>query len=235
MFATGAQTPLLALLSLRRAPNLFVVAFPYVALGLLLLPLSGFTGLALLVLGPAPLIGGRIAPLVGARQDRVGALGVATLVIAFVLLLGGTPAVAGVLQPVIIAFVAGLVLAGTVPTLRDRLLPLLDGARYVAIGVILVILAVVAAPTLDGRSVGIAAGVLLVGVIAAAAIAAVMGTDPVSAALGAGIRDPVVAGGLILATGGGDALAIPLAYAGLLAVALLALGLGRKLFVRRDA
>ena len=62
-----------------------------------------------------------------------------------------------------------------------------------------------------------------------------MRTDPVSAALGAGIRDPVVAGGLVLATGGGDALAIPLAYAGLLAVALLALGLGRKLFVRRDA
>src|SRR5207237_2881147 len=100
LFATGAQTPLVALLSLRRARNLFVVAFPYVALGLLLLPLSGFTGLALLVLGPAPLIGGRIAPLVGARQDRGGSLGVATRVTACVLLLGRKPAVAAGLLPV---------------------------------------------------------------------------------------------------------------------------------------
>ena len=235
MFATGAQTPLLALFSLRRPRNLFVVAFPYVALGVVLVPLAGFTGLAFLVLGPSPLIGGRLAPLVGARQDRVGALGVATLVIAFVLLLGAMPSAAGVLQPAIIAFVAGLVLAGTVPTVRDRLLPLLDGARYVAMAVILVILAVLGGPTLEWGSVAIAAGVLVVGTFAAAVIAFVMRADPLSAALGAGTRDPVVAGALLIAIGRDDALGIPLGYAGFLAVALLALGLGRKLVVRYGA
>ena len=235
LFATGAQTPLLALLSLRRPRNLLVVVFPYVALGVLLVPLAGFTGLAVLVLGPSPLIGGRLAPFVGARQDRVGALGVATLVVAFVLLLGAMPSYGGVLQRAILAFVAGVVLAGVVPTVRDLLLPVLEAARYVAMAVILVMLVIVGVPTLDWTAVGIAVGVLVVGALAAAVLAVVMHADPLSATLGAGTRDPVVAGALLMATGANEAVGIPLAYAGLLAVTLLTLGLGRKLLVRADA
>jgi hypothetical protein len=224
------RTPLLALLALRRPRNLATVIVPYAGLGLFAV-LVNDPAAALLALSPAPLIGPRIARAIGAREDMVGALMLGTVVLSLPLLMASVTGAAAVMNVALFAFILGAAIAGTVPTVRDAILPITDGARYLAVAVLIGAAAFAGIPFFGVHALGIAAGVLLVGVLAAAVTARLFGGDPVAAAIGAGLRDPAVAAGLAISAGLAGAGEVPIAYVALL---LLALAF-RKLLVPRQA
>ena len=228
-FTTGTRTPLLALLSLRRPRNLAAIALPYAGLGLVAV-IVGDPVVAILALAPSPLVGPALARFVGAREETVGALLTGTIVLSFPLLLAAMPGLSANVNISLFAFVIGAALAGAVPMFRDAVLPIVDGARYVALAIILGAAAIVAISLVDPRAVGIAALMLLVGTVAAAIGATVFRGDGLAAAMGAGLRDPAVAAGLALTSGLAGAAALPLAYAALLA---LSLGVGKLLVARQ--
>jgi ABC-type antimicrobial peptide transport system permease subunit len=151
-------------MSLRRPRNLITVVFPYVALGVVFVPLAGFGGLALLALSPSPVMAPRLAPIVGARSDQVGALSAGTLLVS-VLVLPGSGLTRDV-PFVMLALGAGVLLA-QLPTVRDALLPVLDAARYVALAIILVALVLASGAAVRPFTAALAAAVLVVGVVAA--------------------------------------------------------------------
>ncbi|HEV8534190.1 MAG TPA: hypothetical protein VGR87_00495 [Candidatus Limnocylindria bacterium] len=221
---------MLALFALRRPRNLAAVLIPYAALGLFAAPLGDPAAL-LLALSPSPLIGPWLARIAGTREETVGALMIGTVVISLLALLATVPAVATQVNTALLLFGVGAAIAGAVPTMRDALLPVLDGARYVAAAIALGAAAVASLPLMDLRAVAIAAGALAIGTSSAAIGTKLFGGDPRAAAIGGGARDPSVAAGLALAAGLAGGPAVPLAYAALLA---LALGLG-KLLVRRQS
>jgi hypothetical protein len=186
---------------------------------------------AILALSPSPLIGSTLARFVAARAETVGALLTGTVVLSFPLLMAAIPGLAPKMNVALFAFVIGTALAGSLPTVRDVVLPVVDGARYVAFVVILGAAGLAALSFVDPRAVGLAALVLFVGAIIAAIGAMLFGGNALAAAIGAGTRDPAVATALAISAGLAGAGAVPLAYAGLLA---LGLGVG-KLLVARQA
>ena len=229
-FTTGTRTPLLALLSLRRPRNLAPIVLAYAALGFLAV-IVGDPVVAILALAPSPLIGPALVRIAGAREETVGALLTGTLVLSFPILLAAIPGLGPQVNIALFAFVVGTALASAVPLFRDLVLPIVDGARYVALAIILGGSGIAALAFVDPRAVGIAALVLLVGAVSAGIGAMIFGGDGVAAAIGAGTRDPAVAAGLAIASGLAGGVAVPLAYAALLA---LSIGVG-KLLVARQA
>ena len=229
-FTTGTRTPLLALLSLRRPRNLVPIVLAYATLGLLAVVL-GDPVVAILALAPSPLVGPALARLIGAREETVGALLTGTIVLSFPLLLAAIPGIGQQVNVALFAFVFGAALATSVPQFRDLILPIVDGARYVAVAIVLGAAGVAAIAFVDPRAVGVATLVLLVGAASAAIGAVLFGGSWLAAAIGAGTRDPAVAAGLAIGSGLAGGAAVALAYA-----ALLALGLGvGKLLVARQA
>jgi len=198
---------------------------------------------AILALSPAPLIGSALARFVGARAETVGALLTGTIVLSFPLLLAAIPGLGALpdqgplplgqnVNVALFAFVIGAALAGAVPIIRDAILPVVvDGARYLALAIILGAAALAALSLIDLRAVGVAVLVLVVGGASAAFGAVLFRGDGIAAAIGAGSRDPAVAAGLAIASGLAGAGAVAIAYAALLA---LSLGVG-KLIVARQA
>ena len=229
-FTTGTRTPLLALLALRRPRNLAAIALPYAGLGLVAV-IVGDPVVAILALSPSPLIGPALARIVGAREETVGALLAGTIVLSFPLLLAAIPGLGPNVDIGLFAFVIGAALASAVPLFRDLVLPIVDGARYVALAIILGAAGVAALSFVDPRAVGVAALVLLVGALSAAIGALLFRGDGIAAAIGAGMRDPAVAAALAISAGLAGAAAVPVAYAALVA---LSLGVG-KLVVARQA
>ena len=227
---TGTRTPLLALLALRRPRNLAPIVLAYAGLGLVAL-VVGDPVVAILALSPAPLIGPTLARLVGAREETVGALLTGTIVLSFPLLLAAIPGIGQQVNVALFAFVIGAALASSVPLFRDLILPIVDGARYVALAIILGAAGVAAVSFVDPRAVGVAALAILVGTVSAAVGAMLFRGDGLAAAIGAGLRDPAVAAALAIGSGLAGGAAVPLAYVALLA---LALGVG-KLLVARQA
>ena len=228
-FTTGTRTPLLALLALRRPKNLVPIVLSYAALGLVAVVVSDPVA-AILALAPAPLIGPAVARLVGAREETVGALLTGTIVLSFPLLLAAIPNLGPNVNVALFAFVIGAALASSVPLFRDTILPIVDGARYVALAIILGAVVVTALAFVDPRAVGVAALLLVAGVASSAIGAILFGGDGVAAALGAGTRDPAVTAAFAISAGLAGAGAIPLAYAALLA---LSLGVGKLLITRQ--
>jgi hypothetical protein len=228
-FTTGARTPLLALLALRRPRNLAPIVLAYAGLGLVAM-IVGDPVVAILALSPSPLIAPALARLVAAREETVGALLTGTIVLSFPLLIASIPGIAPNVNVALFSFVIGTVLAGSLPTLRDVVLPIVDGARYVAVAIILGGAALAALSFVDGRAVGVAALVLLVGWVSAAIGAILFRGDEIAAAIGAGSRDPAVTAGLAITLGLAGAAAVPLAYAALLA---LSLGVGKLVVARQ--
>lgn len=210
-------------MALRRPRNLAPIVLAYVGLGLVAL-LVGDPVVAILALSPAPLIGPALARFVAARAETVGALLIGTIVLSFPLLIANIPGVGPNANVALFAFVIGAALAGSMPVLRDLMLPIVDGARYVALAIILGAAAIAALSFVDPRSVGVAALVLLVGTVSAAVGAILFGGDGLAAAIGAGTRDPAVAAGIAIVSGLAGGAAVPLAYAGLL---VLSLGVGK--------
>jgi hypothetical protein len=215
---------------LRRPRNLAPIALAYAGLGLAAVTI-GDPAVAILALSPAPLIGPVLARFVAARAETVGALLIGTIVLSFPLLMTAIPGMAPKLNVAVFAFVIGAALAGSVPTLRDAILPVLDGARYVTLALILGAATLTSVSLIDPRAVGLAALVLVVGAVTAAIGAMLFGGDWLAAAIGAGMRDPAVAAGIAIASGLAGGAAVPLAYAALVA---LSLGVG-KLLVARQA
>ena len=201
----------------------------YAGLGLVAV-LVGDPVVAILALSPSPLIGPALARFVAARSETVGALLIGTVVLSFPLLMAAIPGSAPNVNVALFAFVLGTALAGAVPNLRDVVLSIFDGARYVALAIILGGAALAALSLMDGRAVGVAALVLLVGWVFSAVGAILFGGDGIAAALGAGTRDPAVAAGLAVSLGLAGGAAVPLAYAALLA---LSLGVGKLLVARQ--
>lgn len=228
-FTTGTRTPLLALLALRRPRNLAPILLAYAGLGFLAVVVKDPV-VAILALSPAPLIGPAVARLIGAREETVGALLTGTIVLSFPLLLAAIPGIGPQVNVALFGFVLGTALASTVPLFRDLVLPIVDGARYVALAIILVAAGVAALSFVDPQAVAVAALVLVVGIGFAAIGAVLFGGNGLAAAIGAGLRDPGVAAGLAIASGLAGGAAVPLAYAALLA---LGLGVGRLLVARQ--
>jgi hypothetical protein len=229
-FTTGTRTPLLALLSLRRPRNLVPIVLAYATLGLLAVVL-GDPVVAILALAPSPLIGPALARLIGAREETVGALLTGTIVLSFPVLLAAIPGIGQQVNVALFAFVFGAALATSVPQFRDLILPIVDGARYVALAIVLGAAGVAAIAFVDARAVAVALLVLLVGAVSAAVGAVLFGGNWLAAAIGAGTRDPAVAAGLAIGSGLAGGAAVAVAYAALLA---LSLGVG-KLLVARQA
>jgi len=229
-FTTGTNTPLLALLSLRRPRNLAPILLGYAGLGVVAV-IVGDPVVAILALSPSPLIGPSLARFVAVRAETVGALLTGTIVLSFPLLMAAIPGLGPSVNIALFAFVIGTALAGSLPTLRDVLLPVFDGARYVAMAIILGGAALSAVSLVDLRAVGVAALVLLVGVLTAASGAILFGGNGIAAAIGAGTRDPAVAAALAMSAGLAGAGSVPLAYAALLALSLVV----GKLLVARQA
>jgi hypothetical protein len=229
-FTTGTRTPLLALLALRRPRNLAPIVLAYAALGVVAVIVAD-PAVAILALAPSPLVGPALARLVGAREETVGALVTGTVVLSFALLMAAIPGLAPTVNVALFAFVIGAALASSVPLFRDTILPIVDGARYVALVVILGAAALGALAVVDPRAVGLAVLVLVVGAASAAIGAVVFGGSGLAAALGAGTRDPAVAAALAVSSGLAGGGAVPLAYATLL---VLALGAGKLLVSRQS-
>jgi hypothetical protein len=206
------------------------IVLGYVALGLVAV-IVGDPVVAILALSPSPLVGPVIARFLNARAETVGALLTGTIVLSFPLVLAAIPGIAAQTNVALFAFVIGTAIAGAVPTMRDAVLPVVDGARYVALAVILGAAALAALSFVDPRAIGIAAVMLLVGTVSAAVGALLFGGNGLAAAIGAGTRDPVVAAGLAISAGLAGGAAVPLAYAALVA---LSVGVG-KLLVARQA
>jgi hypothetical protein len=215
---------------LRRPRNLAPIVLAYAGLGLVAV-IVGDPVVAILALSPSPLIGPALGRFVSVRAETVGALLTGTVVLSFPLLIAAIPGLAPNVNIALFAFVIGTALAGSLPTLRDVVLPVVDGVRYVALAVILGGAGLAALSFVDVRAVGIAAVVFLVGTATAGIGAILFGGDGPAAALGAGTRDPAVAAALAISAGLAGAGAVPLAYAALLA---LTLGVG-KLLVARQA
>src|SRR4029078_699289 len=85
-----------------------------------------------------------------------------------------------------------------VPLFRDLILPIVDGARYVALAIILGGAGVAALAFVDARAVGVALLPLSGGTVSAAIGAMLFRGDGLAAAIGAGLRDPAVAIGLAI-------------------------------------
>ena len=230
VFTTGARTPLLALLALRRPRNLFPIVLAYAALGLLAVVVAD-PAVAILALAPSPLVGPALARFVGARTESVGALMTGSVVLSFPLLMTAIPGLGSTVNVVLFAFVIGAALAGSVPLFRDAILPIVDGARYVALAIILGAAAVGGLAFVDPRAVGVAALMLVVGAASAAIGAVLFGGSGAAAAIGAGTRDPAFAAALAMSAGLAGGGAVPLAYAALL---LLGLGVGKLLVSRQS-
>ena len=185
---------------MRRPRNLAPILLAYAGLGVVAV-IVGDPVVAILALSPSPLIGPSLARFVAARAETVGALLTGTIVLSFPLLMAAIPGLGPSVNIALFAFVIGTALAGSLPTLRDVLLPVLDGARYVAVAIILGGAGLAAVSLVDLRAVGVAALVLLVGVLTAASGAILFGGNGIAAAIGAGTRDPAVAAALAMSAG----------------------------------
>ncbi len=244
LFVAGAQTPLLALLALRRRRTLLVVLGPYAVLVPLALGVGAAldeslrVGLLALVVAPAELAAPGLAPSIRARLDTTGAYVAGTLAASFALTLtflgGAGPAAVGAARDAAFAFLIGMTLGGLAPVWRDRALPVLRRLGDLALIVLIGAAIVRGAPSLTVTVAALAILVLLAGAVAAVVAARLGGGERWSALAGSGTRDFAVAAA-IAGSVSPAAASLPLAYGALLfvAAALLVLGRRRNLGERR--
>ena len=184
-------------------------------------------GLVALMLAPGALVAPAVVNAAGGRRaDMAGALLLGTAVLSFVLVAFGPGGITLALTGAQAFAVAALV-AGALPTVRDRVLLPLRWAGHVA-GLAVMLLAAASGPRVDVATVAaaLAAVALLLGVAGAAAL--ILRRDLFSALAATGTRDPVVATALAWSTGGVDATGVPLASAVILGIVAAALVIRRR-------
>jgi hypothetical protein len=224
---------MLALLGLKRLPNLVLVIAPYAVSVPLTLAVSDrlepatAAGLVALALAPGALLAPALVTAAGGRRgDMAGALVVGTAILSFVLvsLRPGTTTVALTASQ---AFAVASLIAGALPTVRDRILTPLRWAGHLA-ALAVIALALASGPRIDVLSVVVALAALALTLGIAAAAARSLGRDIPSALAAVGTRDPIVAIALAWSIGGPDATAVPLAGAVILGIAAAALIIRRR-------
>jgi hypothetical protein len=224
---------MLAILGLKRLRNLVLVLAPYAVSVPLALAISErlepATAAGLIALALAP--GALLAPVVvsaagGRRADMAGALVLGTVILSFVLV-STRPGATNVALTASQAFVVASLVAGAVPTLRDRVLTPLRWAGHLA-ALVVIAVALASGPRIDGASAVVAFVALSLTLGIAAAVAASLRRDIPSALAAVGTRDPVVAIALAWSIGGPEATAVPLAGAVILGIASAALIIRRR-------
>ena len=184
-------------------------------------------GLIALVLAPGALVAPSVVNAAGGRRaDMAGALLLGTVIVSFVLVATRPGAVTFALIAAQVFAVAALV-AGALPTVRDRILAPLRWAGHAA-GLAVIVLAGASAPHVDAATLAVALGAVAVLLVVSGTAALVLRRDVFSALAATGTRDPIVATALAWSTGGADATGVPLASAVILGIAAAALVIRRR-------
>jgi hypothetical protein len=185
------------------------------------------TGLVALALAPGALLApALVAAAGGRRSDMAGALVLGTVILSFVLI-ALRPGAGTLALTAAQAFVVASLVAGAVPTIRDRVLTPLRWSGLLAAAVVIG-LAVASGPRIDAVTVAIAVAALALTLGVAGAVALVLRRDVLSALAAAGTRDPIAAIALAWSTGGSDATAVPLANAAILGIVTAAVIIRRR-------
>ena len=189
-------------------------------------PATG-AGLVALSLAPGTLLAPAVVSAAGGRRaDMAGALVLGTVVISFVLVVARPEGSALALTAAQAYAVASLV-AGAIPTLRDRLIAPLRWTGHLA-ALAVIGLAIANAPRIDLGAVLVAVAATALTLGAAGAVALALRRDLLSAVAAVGTRDPVLATALAWSTFGVDATAVPLASAAILGIVAGALMIRRR-------
>lgn len=180
-------------------------------------------GLVALALAPGALFAPAVVSAAGGRRsDMAGALLLGTVVVS-VVLVATRPGTGAAGFAAAQAFLAGSLVAGVMPMVRDRLrVPLLWSSLLAALAIIT--LALGTAPKIDPVTFVVAFAALALTLVVAGAVALALKRDLLSAVVAAGTRDPVIAVALAWSTGGSGGTAVPLvsaAIAGIVAAAVI--------------
>jgi len=184
-------------------------------------------GMVALVLAPGALLAPSIVNAAGGRRaDMAGALVLGTIILSFVLV-ATRPGATALALTAAQAFAVASLVAGALPTVRDRIVVPLRWAGHAA-GLAVLLLAAASGPRLDAVSLAVALAAVAVLLVVAGATALVLRRDVFSALAATGTRDPIVATALVWSTGGADATGVPLASAVILGIVATALLIRRR-------
>ena len=184
-------------------------------------------GLVALVLAPGALLAPAVVNAAGGRRaDMAGALLLGTAIVSFVLVVT-RPGAATYALTAAQAFAVASLVAGALPTVRDRILVPLRWAGHAA-GLAVLLLAAASGPRVDAATVVVALAAAAVLLVTAGTAALVLRRDVLSAVAATGTRDPVVATALAWSISGADATGVPLASAVILGIAATALVIRRR-------
>ena len=184
-------------------------------------------GLIALLLAPGALLAPSVVNAAGGRRaDMAGALLLGTVIVSFVLV-ATRPGAASVALTAAQAFAVASLIAGALPTVRDRILVPLRWAGHAA-GLAVLLLAAASGPRVDAATVAVALAAVTVLLAVAGTAALVLRRDMFSALAATGTRDPIVATALAWSIGGADATGVPLASAVILGIAATALVYRRR-------
>ena len=184
-------------------------------------------GLIALVLAPGALLAPAVVNAAGGRRaDMAGALLLGTVIVSFVLVVTRPGAATFALTAAQVFAVASVV-AGALPTVRDRILVPLRWAGHAA-GASVLLLAATSGPRVDAATAAVALAAAALLLVIAGAAARVLRRDLFSALAATGTRDPIVATALAWSMTGADATGVPLASAVILGIAATALVIRRR-------
>jgi hypothetical protein len=188
---------------------------------------SAATGVMALAVAPGALFAPAVVSAAGGqRSDMAGALLLGTVVLS-VVLVATEPAMGTAGLVAAQAFLIGSLVAGAMPTVRDRLaMPLRWGARLAALAVLA--LAVAGRPDIDASTVMLSLVAVTLTLVTASAVALALRRDVLSAAAAAGTRDPILAIALAWSTGGSSATAVPVVSAVILGTVAAAVIVRRR-------
>jgi len=125
------------------------------------------------------------------------------------------------------AFLIGSLVAGAMPTVRDRLaMPLRWAGRVAAL--VVVGLAAASRPHIDASTVMLSLAAVVVTIVIAGAVALALRRDVLSAMAAAGTRDPILAIALAWSTAGSSATAVPIVSAVILGIVATAVIFRRR-------
>ena len=154
-----------------------------------------------------------------------GALLLGTVLVSFVLNVA-RPGTSTLALTAVQALALASVLAGAIPTMHNRNVPLQWASFLAALAVILFTLGT--GPRVDAVGIAVAFAALAVTLGVAGATALALRRDVLSALAAGGTRDPIVATALAWSMGGPEATAVPLASAVILGIAVAALVIRRR-------
>ena len=205
----------------------YVVTVPLAFAASERLDFAASAGLVALVLAPGALLAPAVVNEAGGRRaDMAGALLLGTVIVSFVLV-ATRPGATTLALTAAQAFVVASLVAGALPTVRDRLLVPLRWAGHAA-GLAVIVLAAASAPRIDAATLAVALAGVTVLLVVAATAALVLRRDVFSALAATGTRDPIVATALAWSAGGAEATGVPLASAVILGIAAAALVIRRR-------